>query len=260
MNEHLTSTKTAMLLIIPLCFVALCAACGGEDTPVSVDLPPSPEPSPGSPGTSPSLISEPVDPALENSLVYACIRSTACGVKPYPRISNCVAYYTDMAQAFGEGPIYDSIYRCANRSRTCGGLEACYGVTGPCGSSFQARCDNGKAVFCDLLDKTTMAQDCAAVGMTCQTDAKYGFAAKCVPAPGAQNQASPEGGLKTTVDCADGRCQLTGQPCSEDDLNRCSGAGLQACLHGQWVTFSCDKLNLGACQEEGGGWARCSAK
>ena len=56
--------------------------------------------------------------------------------------------------------------------------------------------------------------------MGCQLDSQYGFAAKCVPAAPA---APAQGTMKSTVDCADGRCAKTGQACSENDLNRCAG-------------------------------------
>lgn len=254
-NVDLNLFKAIGALCAAAALAGLLVACGGEE-PGDADqqLPDVP----GNPGKGDQGLAN-AEPIPADNLVYACIRSTACGVKPYPRVSNCVAYYTEMLVALGKAPLYDTIYGCANGAETCGALRQCFGVTETCNSSYQARCTpDGKAVFCDLLDKTTFTYDCKAAGMGCALDSQYGFAAKCVPAAGAG--ASPaKGQMKTTVDCSDKRCVKTGNSCSEDDLNRCSGDDLQACLGGEWITFDCAKLKLGACQSQAGGWASCGA-
>jgi hypothetical protein len=264
-TDSTDSTLVRALVVLAaevLVITVALAACGG-----SIDDDPQPPPNAGgvTPGAqvAPPPSQSAAAPLPADNLVYACIRSTACGVKPYPRVSNCVAYYTDMLVTLGKAPLYDTIYGCANEAKNCGALKQCFGVTDVCSSSYQATCQGGKAVFCDLLDKTTFAYDCEAVGMKCAVDSHYSFAAKCVPSGVATpSNATPvttpaPAMMKSTVDCADGRCLKTGQACSENDLNRCAGDGLEACLDGQWIRFDCGKLNLSACQTRVGGWASC---
>jgi len=190
----------------------------------------------------------------EDSLVEACIRATACDVKPYPRVSNCKDYYGDMLVPLGLAKVYDGIYTCTNGASTCAQVKACFGVTETCDGSYPARCDNGRAVFCDLLDKTTFAYDCAGAGLTCELDPQYGFAATC------SGEAASPSALTSTLECQGDMCQRTSEPCQEDALDRCDGDNLQACLDGEWVSFDCVALGLGACQREAGGWARCGAR
>jgi hypothetical protein len=265
-SNNTDSTIVRSLLVLAaevLVIIIALSACGG-----TIDDDPPPPPNNAGVGIpDPQLDPQPPQSAgaalPADNLVYACIRSTACGVKPYPRVSNCVAYYSDMLVTLGKAPLYDTIYGCANEAQSCSALKQCFGVTDVCNSSYQATCQGGKAVFCDLLDKTTFAYDCDAVGMKCAVDSQYSFAAKCVPAGAtAPSSTTPvaapaPGTMKSTVDCADGRCVKTGQTCSENDLNRCAGDGLEACLDGQWIRFDCGKLNLGACQTHVGGWASC---
>jgi len=228
------------LLIVSL--VLTLWGCGGEEPEPPIPLPPQPP--------KPTVVSIGTD---SNNLVEACIRATACDIKPYPRVSNCVSYYSDMLVALGLAPVHDTIYRCANRATTCGEVRDCFGVTGGCGSSFEARCEGGKAIFCDLLDKTTFTYDCAAAGMTCKLDDQYGFSASCAP-----TESIKQPSLSTAVDCSTGACRMTGEVCSTDAFDRCSGSMLQACLGGEWVEFDCQGMGLGACEQMSGGWGRCS--
>lgn len=243
---------TRQLIAVCLCCLATSTlGCGGE------------EPEPTVPRNTPGIPLKPDDPGgalaaehlspSNDSMVEACIRATACDVKPYPRISNCTGYYNDMLAPLGLTPVYDQIYRCTNGAKTCAEVKACFGATGPCDSTYSARCDNGRAVFCDLLEKTTFAYDCAGAGLSCELDAQYGFAATCT------GQATP-GTLTDTLECKGSVCQRTGQPCQADAFDRCEGGKLQSCLDGEWVSFDCLALGLGGCRPEDGGWARCGAK
>ena len=65
----------------------------------------------------------------DEELVLACIRSTACGVRAYPRAANCVEAYYTLHLRFGLGPVYDAIYRCVNAAAgDCDKIYACYGA------------------------------------------------------------------------------------------------------------------------------------
>lgn len=153
-NTDTTLIRAILALAAAALLLLALAACGGEvgddDPPQGPEVPDhgkgdNPDildPGPGSSGA----------PLPADSLVYACIRSTACGVKPYPRVSNCVAYYSDMLVPLGQAPLYDTIYGCANKADSCSALKQCFGVADVCGSGYQATCQDGKAVFCDLLE------------------------------------------------------------------------------------------------------------
>jgi hypothetical protein len=205
-------------------------------------------------GSDGSLPAEPTE--ADRSLIFACIRSTACGVKSYPRVSNCLSGYG----VEGPAPALDPIMLCANRARSCTELERCYGPLQECDASFKATCTDGRAIYCDLIDRRTFAYDCASLSMVCAVDPQYAHAATCTgsphPQPGQQT-------LSSRLTCAEDQCIPTGQPCSSDEFDRCSGAELQSCLAGQWVTFYCDRLGLGPCKEISTGssrYARCSAQ
>lgn len=260
--RHVLTTRP-LLMITLLTTTGLLTACGdfapGEPQSGADALEPWTEdgaaPEGEGDGSGPIPVGSTLEPAAVGNLVYACIRATACGVKPYPRVSNCVGHFTTMAVPLGLGQVYDALYRCTNKAGECKGVQACFGAAGPCDSSFHAHCSGGKAFYCDLLDKTAYKYDCEAAGLSCRVDSAHIFAAGCTGgAPGSGST------LSTSVDCADGRCAFTGTSCTGDELNRCDGGELQACIDNQWVSFRCDKLGLGACETMTGGWARCSAR
>lgn len=208
--------------------VAMGAACGGEDAPPN--------------GSEDGI------------LVFATVRSTACDVQPYPRVSDFLNFYQVELTPKGQHPVYNKIYRCTNGAETCQDIKACYGVGGSCDMTYKAICDGGKAVFCDLIDNTTFTFDCAGSGLGCKVDATNPFVATCTGA-------GDEKPLPTTVACEDARCTKTTEACTQDDYNRCDGDRLQACLAGTWLTIDCAALGLGACTTVTVGvtkWARCS--
>lgn len=195
------------------------------------------------------------DPDLpqDPNLVKACIRATACDVKPYPTISNCLSYYEDFHRGSSLSAVSFQIYTCTNRAGSCAAVRECFGAGSPCDKSYEGRCEGGQALFCDLIDHVSYRYDCGAVGLSCTVDPAHPHDATC------QGSSSSGGALSTAVDCEEGHCSESDQPCTtNDEYNRCEGAALQACLDSRWVTFDCAMLGLGPCRRESGGWARCS--
>jgi len=212
--------------LLRLSLVVALASCGGDG-----------------PGTSSS----------QDSLTVVCIKSTACQVQSYPRVSNCVSYYLYE----GKTHVLDPIYRCAAKATGCAQVEACYGATESCDQSYPARCESGRAYFCDLIDEKTRIQDCAAAGVTCQLDPKYSHAASC-----AGGKAGHVPQLSTDAPCEQGLCQRTGLSCTVDQFDRCAGTGLEVCLDAEWIRFDCAQLGLGPCEETSTGvsrWGHCTA-
>jgi hypothetical protein len=202
----------------------------------------------GSPGLEPTVPGEP-------SLIAACIRDTACWIKPYPRVSNCTSYYMTTVNQVGMRPVYDKIYHCVLAARSCDEVAKCHGQGQSCDSSYRASCNADQATYCDLQDKVTYSWDCAASGLICAVDRAQAHGASCSGGSPAQPT------LVTTVDCAEGVCDQTTVSCSADDFDRCSGSRLETCLDGYWVRYDCATLGLGACvtqTETWGEWARCN--
>ncbi len=188
-----------------------------------------------------------------NALIYACVKSAACDVRAYPRISDCVSDYSTRVLKKGLGQVYDRIYRCTRDATSCDKVKACFGHVGNCSASDKAMCYKGKAMYCDLIDNSTYTYDCQGAGMKCKVDPSDPFTATCVGG----GTHSP---LSSTVSCDDGSCTNTGQACSSSPLNRCSGNKLQACIGGKWVLFHCEKMGMQPCGLKTVGtstWGRC---
>jgi len=137
-------------------------------------------------------------------VAHGCIKSTACGVKAYARVSDCLDGYK-LQVTFGLADVYNGIYSCAEQARDCSAVRTCFGVGGSCDSTYKASCDGGKATFCDLIDHTTFVYDCGGHGLGCELKSAAGltFDATCTGGSG--------GGAAATVDCGDGSCQRTGE-------------------------------------------------
>jgi len=187
---------------------------------------------------------------IERSAVRACIRSTACGVKSYPRISNCT---DDLRTVLNEAmaTVLDSIYFCVNHARSCKAVKECYGVIGPCEQSFVASCTDNTAVTCDLIDKLVYRYDCGAAKSTCKVDPKYTFAATCM----GTSDTLPE----LEANCEDRACTF-GDACKSDALNQCDGDRLKVCIKGRWVSYDCGALFLSPCKMSKNGWGSCSVR
>ncbi len=141
----------------------------------------------------------------DTSLIKACIRATACDIQPYPTVSNCLSYYEDIIKRSDMNAVYFQIYTCVNRAVNCAAMRACFGAGPPCGKDYQARCDDGNAHTCDLLDDVSYTFDCAAVGLSCALDPQHSHAATC------QGNASSGSTLSTKVNCGDGHCSESGR-------------------------------------------------
>lgn len=181
-----------------------------------------------------------------------CIKSTACNVKAYPRLSDCLDSYNNLHSPAGIGPVYDEIYSCVDEAGDCGAVQGCFGVGSSCDNTFQASCDGGKALFCDLIDHTTFVYDCAAHGLGCEIRPAggYAFDATCTGS-GGQGSAG--------IDCGGGLCSKTGESCVTGNVfDRCNGARLEACVGDRWYSIDCAKLGLGPCQSAQYG-AACGA-
>lgn len=176
----------------------------------------------------------------DNTLIIACLRSTACGVQAYTNVSNCVDGYVTLAHPQGRGPVMDKIMACAAGASTCDQVKACYGEGQSCTSSYQATCNGGKAQFCDLISHLTYVYDCGGSGLTCQVDKSNNFAATCTgPAT------SPA--YATEASCGGDLCSETGEACDGNTYDNCSGGKLKACMNKAWVLFDCKALGLGDC-------------
>lgn len=178
----------------------------------------------------------------KDDVVKACIKSTACGVKAYPRVSDCVDGYRNLLVPSGQAPVYDALYACVVAAADCAAVRACHGAGGSCDSSFQASCSGGRAQLCDLLDKRLYMLDCGGQGLGCEVKSAGGlsFDAACT-GPAGEGQAG-------AVDCGGGLCSRTGQGCTTgNDFDRCAGERLEACLGNEWVSFDCTTLGLRAC-------------
>ncbi len=178
----------------------------------------------------------------KDDVVKACIKSTACGVKAYPRVSDCVDGYRNLLVPSGQAPVYDAIYACVVAAADCAAVWACHGRGASCDSSFQASCAGGRAQLCDLLDKRVYSLDCGGNGLGCEVKSAggLGFDAACTGSGG--------DGQAGAAECGDGSCSRTGQGCTTgNDFDRCAGERLETCLGNEWVAFDCGKLGLRAC-------------
>lgn len=183
-----------------------------------------------------------------DDVASACVRATACDIKVYPRVRDCIDYFKTTLTQLGLAPIYSSIYRCVNTAKDCFGVEACFGRGPPCDSTFKGRCEQGVAIQCDLLDKRIYRLDCKAVGQRCQPDASFG--ASCVD--------KGQGALIEGLSCDGVNCNVQSDTCISDALDRCSGDQLESCLEGRWVRFYCGALGLGRCAKQAAGFGRCT--
>jgi hypothetical protein len=144
----------------------------------------------------------PVKPISMQALVDACARASACGVRTYPILGNCIEAYHTLYLPQGLGPIYDAIYSCINAAKgDCKAIEACYDVRGPCDSSYKDSCDGDVALTCDLIEKRVFAFKCADAKMKCQIK---------------------KDGSRESAICTVDTCYSTfGNVCQDDRLLRC---------------------------------------
>lgn len=162
------------------------------------------------------------------NLAHACVRATACGFMPYPRVANCMDAYFTLRMRFGLGPVYDAIYDCINEaSGDCAALYACFGTdqaTAACDRNFAGRCDGARAVSCDLVSHQQYTYDCAESGLTCAVPTGQTFSAKC-----------------------------TTGTCGSDFTRRCDGDRLLTCHNGVVEVVECGASGL-VCGATSGGF------
>jgi len=211
-----------------------------------------------------------------DALLQACIRTTACGIQAYPRVSNCVDAYNELKKPQGLAAVHDAAYSCVNGAASCAQMFGCFGTTADarCDKSYKASCEGNTAVTCDLIDDRVYRLDCAAAGLSCAPRKSNAFVASC--SPGACDMATyePRCDGDRMLSCDDGviaidDCAAVGSTCQPrgtsvgcgstdqppppagkecvDEFDRCDGERLQACVDGRWATIDCRSLGLGSC-------------
>jgi hypothetical protein len=117
-----------------------------------------------------------------DKLLEACVRASACGVKTYPILGNCVEAYFTLYLQQGISQVHDQIYSCVNDAGgDCAAIATCFGQRGDCDNTFQATCEGTVAVSCDLIAQRIYAVDCAGGGLECQVKKGGGATASCTP-------------------------------------------------------------------------------
>ncbi|PID39293.1 MAG: hypothetical protein CSA24_00140 [Deltaproteobacteria bacterium] len=221
-------------------------------------------------------------PALlaPKELLDACVRASACKIKQYPSISDCLSAYYELYVDRGQTLIYDKIFRCVNEATDCDGIAACYGRRQTCDKSTAGTCEGDVAVSCDLLDNRIYTLNCADANLSCRTrvggdavcvagDCAAGFETKCVD--GVQQTCG--GNTIEIEDCAS-RGLLCGKvwylepqcrgeteiKCTEEFKPRCEGNKAVSCVAFREHVEDCSKRTYretqcvnGACKAKGTG-------
>ena len=182
-----------------------------------------------------------VEPVTKLELTHACVAATSCKVKSYPRVSDCVTAYYNLHRKFGLGPIYDEIYKCTLKADgECDEVFYCFGAhryAGDCDSSFAAKCEDGRAMSCDLQDKRVYSYRCATAGLTCAVRDKQTFEAYCTSGTCKVSSFMPKCDNNRVVRCVNGvieveDCAASGLICGKDattGASRCIGESTSSC-------------------------------
>ncbi|MCA9663935.1 MAG: hypothetical protein KC503_00060 [Myxococcales bacterium] len=176
-----------------------------------------------------------VSSLTEQQLIDGCIRATACNVRPYPSLSNCVGAYRDLYNDQGIAPIYDAIYTCVNAAQgDCAKIRECFQQRAACTNTYQASCQGSVAYSCDLIDKRIYALDCAIAGLECQVKTDQTFTAVCTRgtcSAGFLNTCEGDIELSCSAGVIETRnCALDGLNCRKGrDTSACSGNSTQRC-------------------------------
>lgn len=181
----------------------------------------------------------PVPTVSYDELVRGCVAATACRVKAYPRVADCVNAYYNLHRRFGLAPLYDQIYHCVlEADGDCDDVFTCFGAhrnAGACDSSFKAVCDESRALSCDLLDRRVFSYDCGAVGLSCSVKDSESFEALCA-AGSCKSSFTTRCEEGRVLSCIDGvievdDCKARGLVCGKDKNGRldCQGAGKESC-------------------------------
>ncbi len=204
--------------------------------------------------------SKDLDEALpQEELLRACLVSSSCGLRPYPRASNCVDAYHTLQRAYGLGPIFNALYRCVNQAASCGAAAACWGIdraAARCDTSFKARCDGDRAISCDALTGFAYAESCGEAGLACAVPtSSQPFEARCTPGTcdgaarrcdGSRLLSCSSGVLEVDdcglrgLACAVEGCAGTGEACSSGGFTaRCEGETAVSCVGGRVQREDC---------------------
>lgn len=165
-----------------------------------------------------------------DELLDACIRASACGVKTYPILSNCLENYIKLHVSQGLATIYNKLHRCVNAAQgDCAAVAACYQQGKACDKDYKASCNGDVALSCDLIDGRVYQLNCADAAMKCQVKTGQTFSASCTPG-------SCQAGYKDK--CEEGQMLS----CSGDvlEVKLCGVEGMR-CGYGGWKTkkFGC---------------------
>ncbi len=208
-----------------------------------------------------------VAPLTEQQLIDGCVRATACGVKRYPSLANCIDSYRDLYVRQGQGAAFDAIYHCVNATGgDCDKVRACFGAGEACDKRFQARCEDTVAFSCDLIDKRVYAIDCAPAKLKCGIKSDQAFTAFCTRgACDTSFRDKCSGDLQQTCaasvievrDCAvDGLTCVTTEDaagCAGNQETTCRGGAVSPFCEGD-VAVSCEfvRVHRQDCAAEGG--------
>ncbi len=172
-------------------------------------------------------------PVTDEQLLHACIRAGTCGIKTYPRLSDCVNAYYDLYLTQGLGPIYDKLFACVNAAKDdCDKIAECYGRGKACDTSYKASCKGTVAVTCDLIGHRIYQLDCAHAGLTCKVNTAGD--AVCTPGTCAAGYANQCKGNKL-LSCTTGAieildCSATGKVCGNNwSKKECVGNQKDTC-------------------------------
>ena len=115
-------------------------------------------------------------------LISGCLRASACGVKTYPYLGNCLDAYLDLFRSQGLAPIYDQIYACVNTAKgDCDAVTKCFRRGAACDKDSKASCDGTVAISCDLIDQRFYGVDCSHAGLKCAVPSGNKSSAACTP-------------------------------------------------------------------------------
>lgn len=176
-------------------------------------------------------------PVTDEQLLQACIRAGACGIKTYPRLSDCVDAYINLYRTQGLGPIYDKLFACVNAAKDdCDKIAVCYGRGKACDKDYKASCKGTVAVSCDLIGHRIYQLDCAHAGLTCEVN-KAGSAI-CTPGTCSTSYANQCKGDQV-LSCTTGAievldCSVMGKVCGN---KQCTGNQQTSCSSKSFVRY-----------------------
>jgi hypothetical protein len=181
-------------------------------------------------------------------LMEACVRASACRVKTYPALANCVDAYHNLFRPQGLAPIWDKIYRCVNAAGgDCKAIEKCFDYRGTCDSSYKASCEGKRAVSCDLIDGKVYGVNCADANLDCAVKKGSTFEASCTPGEcysSLGNLCKGDSYWKCNLGLIEiDDCSLRGMKCVKDqNVEGCQGNQSQTCKANEFSAYCNDAV------------------